>query len=320
MKRLLLIPFIVLFASINAQEYWMENGTVTTCSGMFYDSGGPDNPFSNNEHLIYTICPDRSTDPNNATILTFIGNLIMTSSGADYMNIYDGDDTSAPLIGTWPGQTQPGGPDGVRASDISINPSGCLTVEFISDAVGPGPGWTAEISCAVPCQTITPTITTNPAMADGVVNIMEGETVDFTANVNFSQTDEGATYTWDFGDGTTATGLNPSHTYSDAGTYNVTFTVIDGSGNPDCSIVYSFLVFVMYDTNVPCPSVHGVDFVQNSSDVMVNCNYPLEAGGRMRLRAEYEPMKETTSYIVQSIPFQPPFDVTAGAGDRKSVV
>lgn len=292
----------------------MENGTVTTCSGMFYDSGGPDNPFSNNEHLIYTICPDRSSEPNNAAVLTFIGNLIMTSSGADYMNIYDGDDTSAPLIGTWVGQTQPGGPGGVRASDISINPSGCLTVEFISDAVGPGPGWTAEISCAVPCQTITPTISTNPAMADGVVNIMEGETVDFTANVNFSQTDEGATYTWDFGDGTTATGLNPSHTYSDAGTYNVTFTVIDGSGNPDCSIVYSFLVFVMYDTNVPCPSVHGVDFVQNSSDVMVNCNYPLEAGGRMRLRAEYEPMKETTSYIVQSIPFQPPFDISAGAG------
>lgn len=314
MKRLLLLPFIILFTFINAQEYWMENGSVTTCSGTFYDSGGPTGLFGNNENFVYTICPDRSTEPNNATVLTFASNLLMTSSGADYMNIYDGDDTSAPLIGTWTGGQQPGGLEGVKASDSTINPSGCLTVEFISDAVGPGPGWEATISCEVPCQVITPTVTTVPAMESDVVTILEGESVDFTGSATFSQDDSGATYTWDFGDGTTATGLNATHTYASAGTYTVTFTIVDGSGDPDCATTFTFLVSVTFDTNVPCPSVMPVDFVELSNDVIVNCNYPLGDDGKMRLRADYVEMKSTSSYVVQSIPFQPPYDVTEGAG------
>ncbi len=39
-----------------------------------------------------------------------------------------------------------------------------------------------------------------------------------------------ASYAWTFGDGGTATGATPSHTYQNAGTYPVTLTVTDGSG------------------------------------------------------------------------------------------
>src|SRR5207249_53944 len=35
------------------------------------------------------------------------------------------------------------------------------------------------------------------------------------------------TYAWSFGDGTTGTGVNPSHGYVDNGTYTVTLTVTD---------------------------------------------------------------------------------------------
>ncbi|MFF9081575.1 PQQ-dependent sugar dehydrogenase [Streptomyces rubiginosohelvolus] len=38
------------------------------------------------------------------------------------------------------------------------------------------------------------------------------------------------TYAWDFGDGTTSTDPNPSHTYTTAGTYNPTLTVTDPEG------------------------------------------------------------------------------------------
>ncbi|MFT4216806.1 MAG: PKD domain-containing protein [Micropruina sp.] len=39
-----------------------------------------------------------------------------------------------------------------------------------------------------------------------------------------------ASYAWDFGDGTTATGVTASHTYASAGTYSVTLTVTDAQG------------------------------------------------------------------------------------------
>lgn len=40
-------------------------------------------------------------------------------------------------------------------------------------------------------------------------------------------------YLWDFGDGSTSTAANPSHTYATAGTYNVNLTVTDNAGASD---------------------------------------------------------------------------------------
>ena len=42
-------------------------------------------------------------------------------------------------------------------------------------------------------------------------------------------------YAWDFGDGNTGTGVNPSHTYAAAGTYDVQLTVTDDSGDTNSS-------------------------------------------------------------------------------------
>ena len=39
---------------------------------------------------------------------------------------------------------------------------------------------------------------------------------------------EPLTYAWDFGDGTTSTAANPTHTYAAAGSYTVRLTVSDG--------------------------------------------------------------------------------------------
>jgi len=53
---------------------------------------------------------------------------------------------------------------------VSANPSGCLTFVFESSPAVAAAGWTADISCVEPCQTITSFInTSNPLPnADGI--------------------------------------------------------------------------------------------------------------------------------------------------------
>lgn len=60
--------------------------------------------------------------------------------------------------------------------------------------------------------------------------VIEGAPVSFDA----SGSDDNVgivSYEWDFGDGTTATGLNVSHNFANPGTYTVTLTVKDAQGN-----------------------------------------------------------------------------------------
>jgi hypothetical protein len=56
-------------------------------------------------------------------------------------------------------------------------------------------------------------------------------TVNFYASGSTDETSGIDRYEWDFGDGGTGSGVSPSHTYSDAGTYTVTLKVWDKAGN-----------------------------------------------------------------------------------------
>ncbi len=75
--------------------------------------------------------------------------------------------------------------------------------------------------------------------ADIVASILSGEaplSVDFDGSG--STDDKGiATYSWDFGDGATGMGSNPTHVFSDAGNFQVVLTVSDAEGLTDTASV-----------------------------------------------------------------------------------
>jgi len=134
MKKIILICFILFFVTVwvQAQTYLMTNGTVNTCSGTFYDSGGGGGNYLNNENYTFTIC----ATGGQCVSVNFTS--FSLESGYDYLYIYNGPSTMSPLIGSYTGTTSPG---------TITSTTGCLTFVFTSDYIITYPGWAATISC-----------------------------------------------------------------------------------------------------------------------------------------------------------------------------
>lgn len=199
----------------------MANGSTSTCSGTFYDSGYTSD-YSNSSSQVFTICPGTAGSKLKAVFSSF-----QTESSLDYLEIFDGNSVAAPSLGTYSGTTSPG-----TVQATPSNSSGCLTFRFTSDGSVTYPGWIAALSCVVPCQTITANwISSNEApMSDGVIRICQGQSVNFVGSGTFSNSGTGATYSWSMGNGATVSGTNVNYTYTTAGSYFVNLTITDPSG------------------------------------------------------------------------------------------
>lgn len=205
--------------------YPINGGNISVCSGALLDSGGQGGGgYGNNEHFIITICPG---DPDSSITLSFvIFNLSAAGSiPTDQLSIYDGPNTSAPLIGTWSGTNSPG----IVAASFG-NTSGCLTVEFTSNEMGTGV-FAASISCAHPCEPPTASaVMSEPSPAlicQGEELFFNGSTSTAASGFNIVQ------YVWDFGDGSldSTSGPTVSHIYPNPpGQHMVHLMVQDDNG------------------------------------------------------------------------------------------
>jgi PKD repeat protein len=119
--------------------YQMSNTTLTTCGGIFYDTGGQNGNYSNNENIIMTFLPDT---PDAAIKVEFLEFSLEphNTCNYDFLKIFDGTNTSSNLIGTFCGSNSPG-------TITADNPDGALTFWFKSDYSVTYQGWKALISC-----------------------------------------------------------------------------------------------------------------------------------------------------------------------------
>jgi len=79
----------------------------------------------------------------------------------------------------------------------------------------------------------TKTILNRPPVAsftESAETVYTNETISFNASASFDPDGTIVNYFWDFGDGTNATGVTTSHSYTHDGTYIVTLTVTDDDG------------------------------------------------------------------------------------------
>lgn len=110
--------------------------TPPTCGSTFYDSGGASGNYSNNANQTTTFYPDTVGDAVTATFISF-----ELESCCDELRVYDGPNTTAPLLGVFSGNTLPG-------PFTSSHASGALTFVFLSDSSLTYLGWAANLTCA----------------------------------------------------------------------------------------------------------------------------------------------------------------------------
>lgn len=188
--------------------------TLTSCSGTLFDSGGPCSIYGANQTAQVTIAPTLAGKVHLNFIMFDMepGDQGGTTCNYDNMKIYDGPNTTYPLIGTYCNNNLP-------ASTISSS-SSAITILFNSD-----PGlelsgfqidWTCDLATAAPAANFSVDADTT---CTGIVNFK-----DLSSNGP-------SNWAWDFGDGNSSITQNPSHTYSQAGLYTVQLTATNVIGN-----------------------------------------------------------------------------------------
>ena len=175
-------------------------------------------------------------------------------SGTFEATIQNQEDADEPLTYTWDygdGSTGSG-----LLTNHSFGSTGQYTVEFRASNEGGADSASASVTVVTPPQPASITsINANPNPVDA------NNAVNFTSNVSG---DSPISYSWDFGDGSTATGSSPSHTYSSEGQYTVELEASNNVGEDSESIT----VRVNPDLPAICTTVsefNSAFFGRNSS-------------------------------------------------------
>lgn len=120
-------------------EYRMADTLIYLCEGLFFDTGGEADNYEDNEEHTMTFISFLESGQLRATFMEF--DLEEDENcEKDYLEIFDGKNVEAPLLGVYCGTDNPG-------NIIASNIDGALTFRFHSNSSINKAGWMAEISC-----------------------------------------------------------------------------------------------------------------------------------------------------------------------------
>jgi gliding motility-associated-like protein len=136
---------ISILGNTQVNEYNMYSGLLQECDGILYDSGGPEGIYGVNENIVFTIQSPGIID------ISFFDEFCLETD-FDVLTIYDGPDTSSPVLGTFSGNTLP--PNFTATS-------GFITFQLQSDPSASYCGFSLEWNSTVP-PPIPPTLSTDP--------------------------------------------------------------------------------------------------------------------------------------------------------------
>jgi PKD repeat protein len=159
-----------------------------------------------------TICEGSTANFTNTSTDLFGNRFINLHAFDDYWGLSTTDSTFTWNYGDGPGWSY--SMNGIH----TYSTAGTYDVKLAGEILG------YYTTCS---DTMTMTLNVVTPMASFSVDNSLEPTISFT---NISSSFGSTTYMWDFGDGNTSTAQNPSHTYSNLGTYTVTLTVTDSCG------------------------------------------------------------------------------------------
>ncbi len=278
----------------------------TSCTGTLFDNGGPSGTYADNTTGTITIAPTGAT----AVTLNVISFDIEPGDAGycnyDYVEFFDGPNTSSTSFGRFCNTT--GSPGTLTSS------GGSITILHFADPFVNGNGFQINWSCTLP---------SSPPVADftsDVTSTCSGEVqfTDLSANGPSS-------WFWDFGDGNTSTQQYPAHTYMNSGIFTVKLIVTNGFGSD--SLIQNSYITVSKPSAPTTTSASrcgpgSVTLSASGTGTLYWYNDPL-AGNLVNTGSTFTipSLSTTTDYYVEELvmsasQYVGPADNTFGSGDN----
>ncbi|NVO19350.1 MAG: C10 family peptidase [Bacteroidetes bacterium] len=139
----------------NYPYYCSSTDTLRATAGTIEDGSGPLAPYLGNTHCGWLIAPNDSISSVSINFHRFD-----LENNVDFLSIYDGEDTTANLLGSFTGSNLPG---------TVTSTGGKMFIKFTTSSTGNAGGWFASYNCAkaVFCTGVTTLTAPYGSVSDG---------------------------------------------------------------------------------------------------------------------------------------------------------